>query len=287
METILLRWTRYIVVSVLIVGVLLVSLPAPAEAPKATRPEYGDLLIKLQQYISTRPGDISVYVKDLASGETLDLNSDKVVVAASTIKMPLILYVYEQAALGNIDLETKLIYTPEYFAQGTGILQGEPFGKQYSIRELSRLSMEYSDNVAWKMLLSYIGQDKLTIYEKSLGAKATGGDNGLYITTPSDMGRYLERLLTFSDEHPEFGHEVLYYMQNSIFSEGIPQDLPEETIVAHKMGALNDKFHDVGIVFGKRPYIITIFTDNGWEEVSLKTLADISKMVYEFQNTLD
>lgn len=169
--------------------------------------------------------------------------------------------------------------------RGTGILQGEPFGGQYTIRELSRLSMEYSDNVAWKMLLDFMGQDKLTAYEKSLGAKATGGDNGLYITTPEDMGIYLERLLNFSEEKPEYGNEVLHYMANSIFSEGIPQDLPDDIVVAHKMGALNDKFHDVGIVFGNRPYIIAIFTDEAWEEVSLQTLADVSRIVYNFQES--
>jgi hypothetical protein len=53
------------------------------------------------------------------------------------------------------------------------------------------------------------------------------------------------------------------------------------------MGALDDKFHDVGIVFGKRPYIITIFTRDGWEAVSLQTLADISRMVYDFQQNID
>lgn len=111
-----------------------------------------------------------------------------------------------------------------------------------------------------------------------MGAKATGGDNGLYITTPEDMGIYLERLLTFSKEKPELGNEVLHYMANSVF--------PADIIVAHKMGALNDKFHDVGIVFSNRPYIITIFTDEAWEKVSLQTLADVSRIVYDFQESI-
>lgn len=260
---------------------------SPEVISKKTLPDYADLRIRLENYINTRPGKVSVYVEDLATGKTLNIESDKAYVAASTIKMPLILYVYELAAQGKIDLDTKLTYTSEYFAQGTGILQGKPFGGRYTIRELSRLSMEYSDNVAWKMLLGFVGQENLTAYEKSLGARATGGDNGLFITTPEDMGMYLGRLLDFSKEKPKYGNEVLHYMANSIFSEGIPQDLPEGTVVAHKMGALNDKFHDVGIVFGKRPYIITVFTDEAWEEVSLTTLAKISRMVYDYQESVN
>ncbi|NLZ53811.1 MAG: serine hydrolase [Thermoanaerobacteraceae bacterium] len=253
---------------------------------KEDSPNYDVLQVQLEDYIGTRPGKVSVYVKDLITGETLNIKSDQVYVAASTIKLPLVLYIYELAAQGEIDLDAKLTYTPEYYAQGTGILQGKPFGGQYTIRELSRLSIEYSDNVAWKMLLGFIGQDKLTAYEKSLGAEATGGDNGLYITTPEDMGIYLERLLNFSKEKPKYGDKIIHYMANSIFYEGIPQDLPDDIVVAHKMGALNDKFHDVGIVFGKRPYIITIFTDEAWEEVSLQTLADVSHIVYDFQESI-
>ena len=69
--------------------------------------------------------------------------------------------------------------------------------------------------------------------------------------------------------------------------KAFPRDLPQDnTVVAHKMGALNDKFHDVGIVFGSRPYIITIFIDDAWEAVSLQTLADISRMVYDYQESM-
>lgn len=249
-------------------------------------PNYDELKKTLQSYISTRPGQISVYVHDLTTGQTLSIGGDNVYVAVSTIKLPLVLYLYEQAAAGKLDLNTKLTYTSQYYMQGTGILQGQPFGGQYTIRELSRLAIEYSDNVAWQMLLDYAGQDNLTEFEKSLGAKATGEIDGLSVTTPKDMDIYLSELLAFRDNNYNLGNEVLYYMEHSIFSEGIPQELPSGVIVAHKMGALDDKFHDVGIVFGNRPYIITIFTQNGWEDASLQTLADISRIVYDYQSGL-
>lgn len=260
---------------------------ASGGASNSAGPDYAGLKSDLQKYIGGRPGNIGVYVKDIGSGKTLEIGSDNVYAAASTIKLPLVLYIYEQAAEGNVDLDTTLTYTQEYYAQGTGILQGKPFGGSYTVRELSRLAIEYSDNVAWKMLLDFVDPDELTAFEKSLGAAATGKIDGLYVTTPKDMGNYLEEALAFSKEHPDYGNEVLYFMEHSIFKEGIPQNLPDGTIVAHKMGALNDKFHDVGMVFGKRPYIITIFTQDGWETVSLETLADISRMVYDFQENLD
>jgi len=260
---------------------------AAGGASNSTGPDYAGLKSELQKYMDGRPGKISVYVKDISSGKTLEIGSDNVYAAASTIKLPLVLYIYELAAEGKADLDTTLTYTQKYYTQGTGILQGKSFGGSYTVRELSRLAIEYSDNVAWKMLLDFVDPDGLTVFEKSLGADATGKINGLYVTTPKDMGNYVEEALAFSKEHPDYGNELLYFMEHSIFKEGIPQNLPESTVAAHKMGALNDKFHDVGMVFGKRPYIITIFTQDGWETASLETLADISRMVYDFQESLD
>jgi len=271
------------------VGIVFTATQVPADTTAAATGEntsvidYESLKKGLQEYIKTRPGKVSVYVKDIATGESFGIGEDEIHAAASTIKYPLILFIYEQAAQGKIDLEAKLTYTPEYYAQGTGILQGGPDGGEYTIRELSRLSLVYSDNIAWKMLLGCVGDEALTEYEKSLGAKATGMADGLYITTPEDMGIYLERLLAFRQDHRELADEMLDYMENTAFPEGIPQNLPEDIPVAHKMGALNDKFHDVGIVFGENPYIITIFTDDAWEEVSLQTLADVSRIVFEYQ----
>lgn len=291
----------FAVVAMMVLSILLSAVSVPADTPKAnstgtvtapvmkntTTPDYSELESKLQEYTSTRPGKTSVFIKDIATGQTMGLGSDEVYAAASTIKYPLILFIYEMAAEGKIDLDMKLTYTPKFYAQGTGILQGGPMGGQYTIRELSRLSLVYSDNIAWKMLLDHIGEDNLTEYEKSLGATATGKVDGLYITTPQDMGLYLDRLLTFNQEHRELGEEILYYMQNTAFKEGIPQNLPKETAVAHKMGALNDKFHDVGIVFSEHPFVITVFTDDAWEEVSLQTLAEVSRIVYDYQEKLN
>ena len=135
---------------------------------KNALPDYTKLKAQLDSYIKTRPGEVSVYVKDLETGKTLNIESDKVYVAASTIKLPLILYVYELAAQGQIDLNKKLTYTPEYYAQDKAFR-----GNRCWTIYIKELSVSVNTVMAWKMLLD-IRQDKLTAYEKSWGAKATG-----------------------------------------------------------------------------------------------------------------
>ncbi|MCL4439193.1 MAG: class A beta-lactamase-related serine hydrolase, partial [Firmicutes bacterium] len=186
-------------------------------ALKSAKPDYASLKEKLQRYLETRPGQWSVYVQDLSTGQTLDMGADQVYDAASTIKMPLVLYLYELAAQGKVDLNTRLTYTPQYYEQGSGIIQGQPFGSQYSLQELARLAIENSDNVAWHMIQDYLGRDNFIAFMKSLGGEATGMVNGYSVTTPRDMGEYLKALLAFRAEHPAPGNEILDYMEHSVY----------------------------------------------------------------------
>jgi len=257
-------------------------------AQAVTVPDYSNLQSELQSYLSTRPGQWSVYVQDLSSGQSMGINAATAYDAASTIKLPLILYLYEQAAQGKVDLNTQLTYTSQYYEQGSGILQGQPFGGQYTLRQLASLAIKYSDNVAKNMIQAYVGYNNLIAFMQSLGGQVTYKVNGDTMTSPQDMARYLGALLVFRDENPALGNEILNYMEHSVYDpSGLPQELPAGVVVAHKMGALNDKWHDVGIVFaGDRPYIITVFSQNGWEDASLQTIADVSRIVYNYQTSL-
>jgi len=257
-------------------------------AQSVTVPDYANLQAGLQSYLSTRPGQWSVYVQDLSTGQSMGIDPDAAYDAASTIKLPLILYLYEQAAQGKVDLNTKVTYTQADYEQGSGILQAQPVGSQYTLRDLARLAIENSDNVARNMIQDYVGYDNLIAFMQSLGGQVTYQVNGDTYTSAADMAKYLGALLVFRDQNPDLGNEILYYMEHSVYDpSGLPQELPSGVVVAHKMGALNDKWHDVGIVFaGDRPYLITVFSQNGWEDASLQTIADVSRIVYNYQTSL-
>ncbi|MZP31322.1 serine hydrolase [Heliobacterium undosum] len=259
-----------------------------AGVKKVSLPNYGPLKQKIQGYLNTRPGQVNLYVQDLTSGAKMDIAGDEIHRTASTHKVPTVMYLYSLAAQGKVDLDAKLTYTSQYYRQGTGILQTKPYGGQYTLRELGRLSIVYSDNVAWVMLLDYLGRENVNNYMRSLGANVTGSDaNGYFITTPCDMGKYLGALLVFKDAYPQLGGEIFSAMQNTIFNERIPAKLPNGTVVAHKIGSLNDSIHDMGIVFANnRPYIISLYSKNAWEAASNETLAQVSKMVYDHQVSL-
>ncbi|MBM7868346.1 serine hydrolase [Heliobacterium gestii] len=259
-----------------------------AGVKKVSIPDYGPLKQQIQNYLNTRPGQVNLFVQDVTTGAKMDIGGDEIHRTASTHKVPTVMYLYRLAAQGKVDLDAKLTYTSQYYRQGTGILQTKPYGGQYTLRELGRLSIVYSDNVAWAMLLDYLGRDNVNTFMRSLGGNVTGSDaKGYFITTPRDMGKYLGALLLFRDAQPQLGGEIFHAMENTIFNDRIPAKLPTGTVVAHKIGSLDDSIHDVGIIFANnRPFILSIYSKNGWEAASTDTLAQVSKMIYDYQVSL-
>ncbi|WP_279379054.1 class A beta-lactamase-related serine hydrolase [Acetivibrio straminisolvens] len=107
---------------------------------------------------------------DLHTGREFGINDTEEFFAASTFKIPLNLYVYDSIREGKIDADTVLEYTEEDFEGGTGVIWNkESFGKTFTVRELLRLSIVYSDNVAVNMLLRCVGKANVKNYMRELG----------------------------------------------------------------------------------------------------------------------
>lgn len=256
--------------------------------PGARRPDYGPLIEQVRAFIATRPQTFGIYFKDLQTGATWGINEREPIHAASTIKVPLVLYVNHQVAAGRARMDDRVVYEPDRdLVGGAGILQRDGFpGKSYSLRILTNLSITISDNVATNMLFRHFGKDNVGAFMRSLGGEVIFPE-GRRISTARDMGRYVEAVLDFARRHPLLGGRMLDDMGHSIFHVGLPGLLPQKVFVAHKEGDIAGVADDVGIVFSDRPYVLAILSkgvddiDRGFEDI-----ARISKIVYDFQEKL-
>jgi beta-lactamase class A len=86
---------------------------------------------------------------------------------------------------------------------------------------------------------------------------------------------------------PRLSSEMLALMTNTSFEDRLPEPLPEEARVAHKIGSHGDTFSDAGIVFpeqsgGTGPeYYIVVFSEGTTEEEARETIQDISLAAYQ------
>ena len=188
------------------------------------------------------------------------------------------LYIYEKALVDESILDKKLIYTENYLKHGAPIMSEKNFGDQFTIRELVNYSISVSDNIAYKMLLEYIGFNNLKSYGHSIGNKHTleGDDRINGNINLNDAFNYMKRLYDYINNNGELGKELREYFKNNhaLYFEN------NYNSILHKSGDWKEAHHDTAIIEDENPYIIVILTNHGQEEkISIK---DISSKIYSF-----
>ncbi len=251
----------------------------------AQKPDYRSLQQQLQEYVAAQPGVYGIYFQDLISGAEFDLNGDEPITAASTVKVPAVLYLNHLIAQDKLRWDDRVAYdSARDYQGGSGILQfAARDGDTYSLRVLANLAITISDNIAYRMLVRHLGKDNLARFMRDLGGQTVfpGGEN---ITTARDMGRYMKAVWEFSRKYPAQGERFLDDLANPIYHVGLPGKLPPEVKVAHKEGDVWGVANDVGIVFARRPYILAILSRGETDvDKGFTRIAEISRMVYDFQ----
>jgi len=214
---------------------------------------------------------------DINSKKSIVINGDKQFAAASTIKTPINMLVYDMIKDKKININEKLKYDKDDFEDGAGILQGTDLSKPISIKTLSDYSIIYSDNIAINMLLRKIGKENRYNYiEKIVGHPIVHKGNNI---TPKDSSKILERLYSNPDNNQYYG-SMIETMKNTEYHDRIDKYIPKE-IVAHKIGDYAECVNDTAIVFKSNPYILVVFTDeiSGANEV----IGQVSKIIYDAQ----
>jgi beta-lactamase class A len=235
----------------------------------------------IENYINNFEGRYGIYYINLVDNGEFGINDKDEYIAASTVKIPINLYLYNKIKDGSINPDGTMPYLKEDYEGGTGKLQFDKIGNRYTVRELSRLSIELSDNVATNILLRLLGRYNVKKFMRDLGGIVVSDERN--ISCPRDMALYMEQLYIFCKSSGDIGKELMGYFQNTVFMDRIPKLLPRSVKIAHKTGNQTDAYHDVGIVFAKKPYVIAIMSEDiENQEEAYNVIAKISKKVYDF-----
>jgi beta-lactamase class A len=268
-----------------------VDLPTSAEPPEPPAPARSqtleELRSKLLRISEAHAGTHGVVVFDPYSGEYASRNADRRFVAASLSKLYALLTLYKAAGRGEVNLKDKITMRPsDVWAYGTGVLYRYPVGHTMTLRECARFMIKESDNTAELMLNRYLGEERIEAELHRIGAHSTSYWRP-NTTTPNDVLVVLQAIADPSYTSPRLSAEMLALMTNTSFEDRLPEPLPEETRVAHKIGSYGDTFSDAGIVFpeqsgGTGPeYYIVVFSEGTTEEEARETIQDISLAAYQ------
>lgn len=273
------------------VKVAAVDRPASARAPELpTDPARARALEELEERLGDisreHPGAHGAVVFDPLSGEGASLNADRRFVAASLSKLYALLTLYSAASQGEVDLEDEItMRASDVWAEGTGVLYGQPVGTTMTLRECAAVLIEESDNTAEVMLNRYLGEEEIEAELRRVGARSTS----YWVpntTTPNDVLLVLKAIADPSYTSPELSAEMLDVMTGTSFEDRLPGPLPEGARVAHKIGSWETTFSDAGIVFpggtsgDDEGYYVVVFSEGATEGAARKTIHDVSLEAY-------
>lgn len=251
-------------------------------------------------------GKVSIYAKNLETGEAYSLNADDRVRTASTIKLPIMVAVFALVADGKAAWTDELTLTASNKVQGSGILLEFGDGHKLTLRDAVNLMIVVSDNSATNMVLDAITADEVNVRMDALGLKQTrslrkiggggsskAGDDpankgfGIGVSTPREMVTLLEKLDRGEVVSAAASKEMIDLLKRQQYRDGIGRNMLG-TVIAGKPGALDRLRSEAGIIFSPRGRIAMAITiddmpDIQWtvDNPALVLLSHLSEILVE------
>lgn len=119
------------------------------------------------------PGEMSVYMKNLATGDEVALDADKVMETFSVIKLAIAAEVMHQVQEGKFSLSDRVTLTAANRRLPSGVLYALDPGLTPTVKDLLTLMIIISDNEATDALADKVGRQNVTAYARTLGLTNT------------------------------------------------------------------------------------------------------------------
>jgi beta-lactamase class A len=299
------RFSQYIASSVALffISIILISCAQQKIAMRSLKEN-------IQQELSKQEGTFAVAFKDLSTGKELLINDTVTFHAASTMKTPVLVEVYKQAAEGKFSLSDSLTIKNEFKSIVDGSLFSldstddsetelyKHIGEKRTISFLLYQMIIVSSNFSTNLIIELVGAKNVSATMQQLRAKGIhvlrGVEDGKAFDkrlnntiTAHGLMILFEKIAKGETVSPAFSQAMINILLDQKFNEIIPARLPANVKVAHKTGSINGVQHDTGIVFlpnGKKYVLVLLSKKITNEKAAIAAMANVSKLIYEFVN---
>jgi beta-lactamase class A len=254
------------------------------------------LTAKLQGISTGFHGKVSLYAKDLATGQTVTLDADQPVPTASVIKLTVLYTALQQIRSGRVHFDDKLTLRKQDQVPGSGVLLFFDTPLTLTLKDALTLMIAVSDNTGTNLAIDHLGlkaiDDEIAappptglglhdtwlykkVYQPAEGpVPADQPQFGLGKTTAHEMASVMERFVTCqlgpapshgSDQIPaakDLCGAAMHMLKVQQDREMIPRYLEaidtseKDSAIADKIGTLDHVRNDVGAVYTKHGTII-------------------------------
>jgi beta-lactamase class A len=210
-------------------------------------------------------GEIGVSIKTLA-GEHWEYQADRRFVAASTIKIPVMITLYRQIDQGLHAADELIALGPDRIP-GSGVLQHMHEGLELTVDDLCTLMIAISDNTATNMLVDLVGLDQVnrTIHDlgmansvmgrKMLGRRATSDDGENWVTA-ADLTKSVHQILDGRAASTDSCRAMKTMLTRQDQSRKVTRFAPEGSVWGSKTGGLPGIVNDAGFIETDRGAVV-------------------------------
>lgn len=233
-----------------------------------------------------------MFFVDLQTGDYLDINGDRAFSAASTIKFPILIALFQEIEAGRIHLDDKLVERADLIVGGSGDLQYKPAGSKFTVLETATKMMTISDNVATNMIIDRLGgKNFLNKRFSSWGLQQTQinhllvDEYGTNKTSAKDLVK-LSALVANNQLINDNSRNLIYKMMGNCHNQSLlPKGLGAGATIYHKTGTLRFVLGDAGIIktASGKVYLAGIIVKRpNHDESAIRFIREVSRLAYNY-----
>jgi beta-lactamase class A len=272
------------------------------------------LAAEIDALLEGREGLFEVVVIAPAGEQIYALNADAQVQAASLYKLLIMVEVFRQVEEDVIALDDDIVMYSGFFKEAG---YDDPFDASYigstvTVEDLLRPMVALSSNVAAFALLDLVGNTNINATVAELGLKASeirwmpalasGSENipaaaayaalqgqapavdeAFNVTSAADLALLFRLLIEGRVVSPEASEAMLELLAGQVVNDRLPALLPDDAIVAHKTGNIDNVIHDAGVIYTPAGRAVTVvLTADALEWQAVEFMRELALLVYEY-----
>ncbi|MBI4782953.1 MAG: serine hydrolase [Oscillatoriophycideae cyanobacterium NC_groundwater_1537_Pr4_S-0.65um_50_18] len=234
------------------------------------------------------------FLVDLDTGDYFSLNGSAGFSAASMIKVPILVALFQDVDAGRVRLDEKLVLQQVDVGEGSGDMQYAPIGSEYTVLQTATNMITISDNTATNMVIRRLGGiDVLNQRFSQWGLQQTGLRNllpdlaGTNLTSPKELSMLMAMVSQGELLSMKSRDRALDIMQRTVTDTLLPTSLGEGSTISHKTGDIGSLVGDTGIIDmpnGKR-YAITLMVKRPHnDDRAQELIRQMAGTVYDYLN---
>ncbi len=278
-----------------------VSLPAQKLSKTAC-------LHRVDSIFHTQQGRFALAFKDISTGRDLLYNEHEVFHAASTMKTPVLVEIFNASAKALLHLNdsltlknsfTSIADSSTYQLDSTDDSETDLYrhlGEKRTIKDLVYQMITVSSNFATNLLIDRVGAASILATMHTLGLDEVHVVRGVEddkafqkgmnnTVTAAGLMNLFQQMAEGRLISRAASDSMIQILLDQRFNDIIPARLPAGVKVAHKTGWIKGIHHDSGIVIlpnGKRYVLVLLSKDLTDERSAIDAMAAVSELIYYY-----